>query len=677
MAGKYVFTVPGETVNLVLSDTGTFPPATGDFDIAVGTANTPLNAPNYEGFARALNGQLVSNFLESDNLTLFEGNFQVKDFGESDSIVAGSGNQTIVGGAFSSIVGGTGDLNAIAGDRGLVAVGSAASATVNALVDSDTVAQGERVDLGGNNATVFASGDDTVNAGAGLGAVLYFHGGGDTVLSSLTVQGAAAELTYTVSGGGGDSLVGGAQSVSMILSDGETVDIGAGVATVNALSGDQGIRLDGANATVYADAGDQVFGGAGEDLILFFHGAGDSVTSTVLLEGSAAGSTLTVTGADGDSLAGAADSVNVVGAAGDSIQVGGAGAATVNALSGAQLVLLGDNAATVYAGIAASDGDTLVSADTVFAGEGGGVISLGETNTSFLSVSGAGGGSYNLESSERELFGTADAVNLVSLANETIGAGSVSQITINAAAGDFSQLINLGSGSATVYADAGDTINAGTGPAVIVMEGGQNATVTGPLSTVNAAIITGTDTVFAAAGKATILGAPADTIIAGTGGQLINAVSGASLGELIVVSEGSDTVFAGDSDTVAVGLGPGLAGGTTVGGNLLVLDSSVAGGADSVGYGTILNDTTGTASAVQVTVGTVAGGVASEIFDIADDFLFYPNADAGTNALIVAGAQATLVDGTASAVLTFPDGTEMTLVGVDLASLGSVVFKAA
>ena len=683
--GQYVFSVPGQDVNLVLSSDGTFPPPTSDFDIAVFTTANDTPPAGYEGSAFAPGGVLVNDFLEAPSLTLNNGSFQVNNIGGgSDTMTAGVGQQTIVGGIFTTIIGGAGTLTATTGDRGVVVAGDASTVTVNALEDSSSLT-GELINLGAGNATVYATGDDTVNAGAGVGAVQYFHGADDSINTRLTITGAAVGgPTFTVSGGAGDSLVGSALNISVVLAEGEVVDINSGNATVNALSGDQLIQLGGANATVYADNGDVVVAGGGGDQVSFFHGptgaGGVGLLEAVLaLEGDALGNTLTVTGATGESLVGSAANVVVKGAAGDAITIGGAAAATVNALEGGQSVTLGVNGATVYAGAA----DTVASVDSVFAGSGAGLITLGTTNTSFLSVSGSGGGIYTVAGADRTLIGTANTLSMVSNAPETISAGTVANSTINARGGDTAgtqalpQLINLGPGDATVYADGNDTINAGpvSGTAIVVLDGGQNLTVVGATDDPNITIIGGADTVgsvVVGAASASIIGAAGDTIIAGAGSQVINGISGLpSPGETIIISGGADSVFAGSADTIGVGPAPGV--GETVTGNLLFLDSEV--GTDTavaVGYGTFLTDTTKSASSAEVTVGTVSGGTESETFDIGEDFVFFPNTPV-TTPLVVATFTAVDIAGVASTAMTLPDGTQMTLVGVTAAELPALV----
>jgi hypothetical protein len=600
--GQFVFSVPGQDVLLALSSNGIFPPPTDSaFDIAiftdfnhgvpVGTDGTVLP---YEGTAFAPNGELKNNFLTAPFLQMVAGDYWVTDFGGSDSIFGGSGNQTITGGIFTTVVGGSGvgagPLTVIMGDRGVFLAGDIPAATVNALVDSSSD-RGELIDLGptgslfGGNATVFATGDDTVNAGQGKGEILFFGQGDLKEDALLTISGGAAGQTYTVGAGAGDSLVGAAETVKIIVKEG-------------------------------------------------------------------------------------ADSVALGTAAG----FGGPLGATVNALAGDHWIQLGENKAVVFAGGPQED-----FGDSVISGQGTGAIILGTgANPTWLQVTGPGGigptssrGAYSIFDNDRTLFGTADSLSVVSFANETINPGSVANVTINAAKSGFDQLVDLGSGNATVYADLGDTVEAGKGSALVILQSSEEidaqGQASGPNITISSRLFPGEGAAVISADHATILGAQDDSIQAGNGNQTVNAVSGNSINEIIKMWGGQDNVFAGDGDTIGIG--------DKDGGNQLWLDSSVVGGG-TAGFGTFLDK--GANSSAEVTVGTVAGGQAVEDFDTNQDFLFYPNAtDQDTGKIIASATTDHDFKGTGVVATTFtlPDDTSITLIGIDEVEKFSVQFK--
>jgi hypothetical protein len=60
----------------------------------------------------------------------------------------------------------------------------------------------------------------------------------------------------------------------------------------------------------------------------------------------------------------------------------------------------------------------------------------------------------------------------------------------------------------------------------------------------------------------------------------------------------------------------------------------------------------------------VSAGSAVDGFNTATDFVFYQNENPIENAKIIASAQATTVGTVASSIITLPDGSTMTLVGV-------------
>ena len=108
----------------------------------------------------------------------------------------------------------------------------------------------------------------------------------------------------------------------------------------------------------------------------------------------------------------------------------------------------------------------------------------------------------------------------------------------------------------------------------------------------------------------------------------------------------------------------------------MVHADTVAGSA--VGFGsndTVASTTYDTASTA--TRGTVAGTSSAQVtvggFNAATDFIFYQNENADDERAIVATSQTTTVGGTASTIVTLPDGTVMTLVGVTQAQLQSAL----
>jgi len=119
--------------------------------------------------------------------------------------------------------------------------------------------------------------------------------------------------------------------------------------------------------------------------------------------------------------------------------------------------------------------------------------------------------------------------------------------------------------------------------------------------------------------------------------------------DTILATNNADSIFGGDGDRIGTGSVQGA------GNHQWTHADTVAN--TSVGFGT-------NSSVVGSTAHVTVGG-----FNPTTDFLFYQGETGGTNSQIVATAQAATIGGQASTVVTLPDGTVMTLVGVTQAQL--------
>jgi len=133
-------------------------------------------------------------------------------------------------------------------------------------------------------------------------------------------------------------------------------------------------------------------------------------------------------------------------------------------------------------------------------------------------------------------------------------------------------------------------------------------------------------------------------------------------------------VFGGDGDRIGTG-SFSVVGGTHQWSHADTLaGSSVGFGSNDTVSSTTYDTVTGSASR-----GTVAGTSSAQVtvggFNTASDYLFYQNESAATNAAIIATAQSTTVGGAQSSIVTLPDGTVMTLVGVTQAQLTPALFR--
>jgi hypothetical protein len=143
--------------------------------------------------------------------------------------------------------------------------------------------------------------------------------------------------------------------------------------------------------------------------------------------------------------------------------------------------------------------------------------------------------------------------------------------------------------------------------------------------------------------------------------------------DTILASNLGVSVFGGDGDRIGTG------NGAVVGGfHQWVHADTVAGSAIGFGSNDTVASTTYDTVAATATRGTIAGTSSAQAtvggFNTSTDFIFYQNEDPTTNSAIVATAQSNTVPGQAGSIITLPDGTVMTLVGVSQAQLQSALF---
>jgi hypothetical protein len=378
---------------------------------------------------------------------------------------------------------------------------------------------------------------------------------------------------------------------------------------------------------------------------------------------------------------------SVVGAGGDTIQ-GGSGTQVLNAITnfaaGAETVIGGSGPTTVYGGpgnlVIAGSGDTYIDGTagkmTIQVGSGGTDLIVGTSAVN--AISGAATGPDTI-------IGGSAAVNIASLGpgDQVNFAGQTGNATINATVGNVG--VTLGGGAATVFGGAGDQINLGS--VGQYADGGAGA-----LRITDGSA--GVDTVFGssvAGGGTTILGGSAGLNFnpqSGGGGDLINlagssgnatinafkagAVELTGVNDTIIAGNGSDSVWGGAGDRIGVGNAAAV-GGT----HLWDHSTSVAGAAVAFGTNdTVLAATYGAAPGA-VTVNSALAGSSSAVVTVTNfapgaDSLFYQNEASVTNSAIVATATATTINGTPSSVITLPDGTVMTVVGIDPGNLGLI-----
>jgi hypothetical protein len=362
------------------------------------------------------------------------------------------------------------------------------------------------------------------------------------------------------------------------------------------------------------------------------------------------------------------DSVTSSSSQASQINLGGGNQTVIGA---PQDTLIGGSGNQILSGLVPGMPLAIGAGLTITGGTGNESIWAGSSN---LIVAGTGA------SQQIVISGVATTVFAGRSGNATISVGNVST-TVNSLPGSTQNLViaagpgnlvNLAgnSGLDAVIGAAADTITGGGG--ITNVEGGVGGMIiqAGAAGQTNVSGSTGlmADTIRGGSGNLNFNPGPvAGTgdlidLTAETGQSTINTFSfgptRVAAPDTILAGSGNDSVFAGAGDIVGM---TRLA--ATVGGShQWVHADTVAGSA--VGFGTF-DSVAGTSSA-QVTVGS---------FDTTTDFVFYSNENQTTTSAILATSQATTVGGLASSVITLPDGTAMTLVGVTQAQLTPGLFK--
>ena len=310
------------------------------------------------------------------------------------------------------------------------------------------------------------------------------------------------------------------------------------------------------------------------------------------------------------------------------------------------------------------------------------------------------------------------------LGNETV-VGGTGNASIFGGAND-SIVAGTGANQQIISTGTGTTVVAGLSGTAVISLSNQNTVTSFANSTQNVIIAAGTNNLIdltgnTAASASAVIGNTGDTITAGSG---ITNVEGATGGMRVNIGKAGTTALSGSASSVAGNTVTGGTGGfnynpsATAGkGDRIDLSGSTGtatinsfsfqgntvsspdtilatnnsdqifgGGGDRIGTGSVKGAGTHQWTADTVGAGAVGFGTNSSVagstavvtvggFNTTTDFLFYQNESDATTANIIATSQATTVGGTPSTIITLPDGTVMTLVGVTQAQLTPALFK--
>ncbi|WP_417719039.1 Hint domain-containing protein [Salipiger sp.] len=559
--------------------------------------------------------------------------------GFADTLHGGAGRDTLDGGGGNDVIDGGTGADSLSGGIG--------NDTVTGGDGADTITGGA-----GNDSLSGGADGDRFLFGAGWGADTVAGGGTVTtgsdfdILDFSSVTGTGITVIYSGSEAG--TVSGGGNTVSFS-------DIEGIVAT------NQADSIDAFHDTIgiHADMGggnDTIGGGSGKDTLS--GGAGDD----------------TIWGADGDDCISGGDGNDTLqGAGGNDTITGGAG---LNSLFGGDgndrfIVTGSDGRAMIFGGEGATDLDTVQL--------GPSAVSVTWNGWEYGSFTYAGSATthnfWEIESFEAgagdDLFdatGAADGVRISAGDGQNTITGSAHADSV--VTGDGADSIAGGEGDDTIRAFDGDDLIRGDGGDDLVYGGRGQDTILGGSGADTLIGDQGSDTIFGGDGNDCIVGGSAndvlhgeagnDTIIADTGS---NFLSGGLGNDLLIGSttDGRDTFDGGEgSDTIEGGVGSNLIIGGS--GNDLV---TTGGGADTIrfsdgdGYDTITD------------------------FDLTDD-----GAGRSVDRLDLSGVTtdgttpvrswdiAVSDDGAGNAVLTFPDGGRITLLGIAPASLNQTQMTA-
>ena len=650
----------------------------------------------------------------------------------NDSLLGNAGNDTIFGAdGADTILGGDGDDN-LDGDHAF-ATGGADSIDGGAGDDQIIGDTGNDTLIGGSgNDTIYAGDNDDTVSGDDGNDLLYGEGGDDFITTGAgtdTVFGGAGDDTIQ-NGEGNDSLVGGDGNDSIVASGGDdTLEGNAGNDTLE--GGADNDSLDGGTGNDTLDGGtgnDTLISTSGNDTLT---GGDDADTFNVIAGSFADGAVVTVNGGtlgtdsdtlnltswtayknlsqttdpDTDSTSG---SVEVLDASNNWITVNFNEIETLN-LPAPHVPIVDGTAGDDTMGVGYTDaqGDIIDGADgnddtiygyggndSIDAGVGNDTVDGGTGNDTLFgdagddSVLGGDGDDtlsveFTLDNDTLEGGETGetsgDMVNLGGINDDltvnltTVDDGTITDGTNTTQFQDIERFI-LGQGD--------DSYTGGAGDDEVFAQAG-NDTLNGNL---------GNDTLFGEAGDDSVEGGAGDDVLFGgtgtdtlSGGTGADYMSGGDDEDVFLVDGGfgNDTIFGGegagtttDYDTV-----------TLIGSEDLTINMS---GADAEA-GTISNGTdTATYNDIEklylsggnetIILGDGGGSRTVENFDLTDSGDGTTNdqldvsgltSDGGTTPVTTADVTVTN-DGSGNAVLTFPGGESITLIGVAPTSVDSV-----
>ena len=483
---------------------------------------------------------------------------------------------------FSRVVQGSGPVDGIEIDLGIdngatQNVHSTGTISLNGVFEN-IVGSKFKDRLSGNTDPnlLFGGPGDDSIEGSGVDDTLLGGEGGDTIIGST-------DGSTSIDGGTGDDTIYGSGGLDDTLFGGPGDDsiVGTGDAT---LLGGEG------SDEILAGGDDSIDGGEGDDTIVGSNQDGDTLFG----------------GPGNDTIMGGADDT-LIGGVGDDEIMGGGGDESIDGGVGDDTIIGGGSAAgagdTIFGGPGddsiTGGGDDLLSggdgADTIVSGTGDESIDGGDGDDSLYGTS--GGDTLFGGPGDDTITGNGDDTLIGGVGDDQITGGNTGEESIDGGSGDDT-IIGGGSGI-----DAGDTIFGGPGDDSIV-SGGDDTLVGGSGND----IIEGSDT-----GSDEIQGGVGDDTLVGGGHN-------SGLGDTIFGGPGDDSITGGGTDTLIGGQGDDQIIGSADG------DESIDGGSgddsiDAGGGGDTIFGGPGNDSIMGAGEDTISGGLGNDQIDASGSIL--------------------------------------------------------
>jgi Ca2+-binding RTX toxin-like protein len=495
----------------------------------------------------------------------------LEETGGADTIFSQGGENIVLGGiggdtiTITALVG----TNIVLGDNGVVNVGGTIETRATVAGGADTI-----LSQGGDNTILGGSDEDTITLGAGTNTVLGDNGtvvrvGGQvTRVSTDNAAGGADDEIVTrggsnvIAGGLGGDLIDAAFGSNVVLGDNGVANFGH--------DGGWDIETDlasgGGADTILGGATNTILGGFGADRILLGGGTNTVLGDNGIVRRSGPGEISEVETTDTAAATGGDDFIRSDG--GTNIILGGVGADAIHVAAGDNIVL-GDNGSVFVGGTVSSD-LTVPGGDDIITGGVESqplallaVASAGEVNN--IIIGGYGDDEITLESGINTVLGDngevvreGGVVKIVRTTDTSDATGGVDTITSNGGV----NVILGGVRGDFIFAPAGSNIILGDNGEVHLHNAGSNDVFTTDESLGGDDVIVGgvgNNIILGGAGIDTVTGGSGDDVILGDNGIVFrdhqHIVTGVVSDDEPGNVSGADILHGGDGDDVLWGGG--------------------------------------------------------------------------------------------------------------------------